>query len=185
MPTKPPKIKRRDKRLGELHPDMRNWFMGDRGMPGMATMMTDDAIKALWLAHADELTFEYAEYWPGLRPELWWKYSAPGHRRKTGGSGDDAHVAMAYAPTYSDGVCLQVNVNPADPPRFQSEAAYLREHDLLFPGELELIEPRDFADDVLEPRQYMQLRSMDDLNAEHAARKAAGTLGRRDPRFDK
>lgn len=139
-----------------LTPEMRAWFMDDRDVPASACFMTDEQIRELWLAHAAELTLEYAAGWPGTRPTLWWRYSAPGHRAKTGGSGDNAHEVMAYAPTYLIGACVQVNVDPLNPPRFQSEAAYLREHNLLLPGELERLTADDFTDEVPEPHQYIR-----------------------------
>jgi hypothetical protein len=156
MASPPNKIKRRDRPLGILSPAMRDWFMGDRDMPGEATIMTDAAIRSLWLQHAEALTAEYAADWPGTRPQIWWSYSAPAPRRKTGGSGQDAHKAMAYAPTYFYGACFQVNVDPKRPPTFQSESAYLRERDLLLPDELEQLVPEDFTDEIIRPNEFLK-----------------------------
>ena len=71
---------------------------------------------------------------PGTRPAGWWDYEAPEPRRRLGGTGTPIpgrglHRGKpgAYFDDYSN----------EDPPRFESEEAYLARHGLLTPEETE------------------------------------------------
>lgn len=45
---------------------------------------------------------------------------------------------------YNDGDFTGVPIDPSDPPRYESEAAYLKRHGLLLPGEERRLRPKDF-----------------------------------------
>ena len=99
---------------------------------------------------------------PGHRPWAWWEFDAPRWedglpehvrdfprvwaipRRRIGGTGTPAWECpemRAMAPLLNFGVPLLFgsDYDPADPPRYESEADYLTHHDLLAPGEADVI----------------------------------------------
>jgi hypothetical protein len=96
----------------------------------------------LWATHGPEATATHAAVRPGRRPAMWWRYSAPGaphaHRSVLGGSGRTCAVAPV------SGVPFLLDVDPADPPVLEAEAAFLRRHGLLLPGEARRLRPADF-----------------------------------------
>jgi hypothetical protein len=104
----------------------------------------------------------HVKRWPGTRPARWWEYSAPEPRRRLGGTGTPLHECSAYiAPfeygipsawrTHGDYFTSGTPIDPADPPRFESEAKYLLRLGLLLPGERERLCPRDFWLERIEP----------------------------------
>lgn len=50
---------------------------------------------------------------------------------------------------YAEGHFPHQAIDPADPPRFESEASYLKRRGLLLPGELARLTEADFADEVI------------------------------------
>lgn len=105
---------------------------------------------------------------PGTRPWAWWRYSAPTHG--VSGVDDDGNLIPApwrdkppgpergnirrgfpHVPDV-EGSALSDALRYTDPlPLFESEAAYLKRHGLLLPGELELLTTADF-----EPRPFAE-----------------------------
>jgi hypothetical protein len=53
-------------------------------------------------------------------------------------------------PQFEEGDFVGVAPDPDDPPVFESEASYLKHHNLLLPGEARLLKKRDFEPEVLE-----------------------------------
>jgi hypothetical protein len=116
----------------------------------------------IWFEHADKIVGYFARRHPGTRPRLWWEFNAPGPRKRLGGVGTPAHECSAYAPNFEFGIpslwrlpgdhlTRGTPIDPADPPRFESEAKYLRRLGLLLPGERERLCPRDFWPELVEP----------------------------------
>jgi hypothetical protein len=59
----------------------------------------------VWAEHRDVIVAHYAKRYPGQRPQLWWRYSAPEKmRRRLGGVGTPLFQCSAYAPTYMYGI---------------------------------------------------------------------------------
>lgn len=85
----------------------------------------------LWREHGADLMGEFIEEHPGQRPYAWWFHDCPpsAWRLKLGGSGEASAVVEAER---IRGYC---DCDPADPPRVESVAAFLRRLGLLLPGE--------------------------------------------------
>ena len=96
----------------------------------------------------------------------WWKYAAPEPRRRLGGVGQPAFEVSASAEAYEIGLPTiwvtpadvdrrgtafeGVPIDPDDPPRFESEAHYLRRLGLLLPGEMGRLTEADFEPEKIE-----------------------------------
>ena len=136
----------------------------------------DGGLEGVWAEHRTALLRAWIEEFPGRRPEMWWRVDAPRQakgrwpgrrwdgtlpepRERLGGSGTPAWEAMAIAPAFPLGVPDLVDVDPADPSLFESQAAYLRRHGLLLPGEARRLRPRDF-----EPERIKLLRQESDAD---------------------
>jgi hypothetical protein len=116
----------------------------------------------------------------GTFPGRYYDGKLPEPRRRLGGVGTPKHEALAYVPHYSYGIPTSwinrwevklyggrvqgndgkplfkksdfkgVAPDPDDPPVFESEAAYLKRHGLLLPGEGSRLTTNDFEPEVLE-----------------------------------
>src|SRR5262245_9363841 len=128
----------------------------------------EDIRKEMWRAFEAELLAEFIADLPGRRPRAWWDYSAPKMpedelerhgwletffaadlvepRQRLGGVG----LAMfeqfpSHVPEYELGLPKHWHsIDPDDPPRFESQAAYLRRHDLFLPGEEQRLTSKHF-----------------------------------------
>lgn len=112
---------------------------------------------------------------PGTRPWAWWVLDAPELRRRVGGSGRAAHEVTNTAEAYEYGVprawldretadaiaryasdrsraeeIRGAGVDPADPPRYESQAAYLRRLGLFAPGEARRVPADAYAPERIE-----------------------------------
>jgi hypothetical protein len=57
-------------------------------------------------------------------------------RKRMGGTGTPAYLCRAVKPSFACGIPdVWVDVDENDPPTFESQAAYLKRHGLLFAGE--------------------------------------------------
>jgi hypothetical protein len=121
----------------------------------------------VWGAHREQLLRWWIRARPGTRPWAWWALEAPpadgeAHRawpqcdprQRAGGTG--VAVRDRY-PCYLDGggwglpvSWIAATLDPADPPRFESEPAYLRRHGLLLPPERRRLTAADFQPVSLE-----------------------------------
>jgi len=120
-----------------------------------------------WRAVRKDLLTDFAAQHPGRRPFFWWMMDAPEPRRqRVGGKGDlvpaydldtnlrfgifrkcsfvDARLLAAVAPV---GAGLVV-YDPADPPRYESQAAYLKRRNLFLGGEEKRIPPEGWGPEV-------------------------------------
>jgi hypothetical protein len=119
--------------------------------------------RRLWGMFGAGITDEHVEQYPGTRPARWWQFDAPEPRRRVGGTGTPCHERLADVlrltlgvptdwitrsdvETYNlTGTPLDVPaLDPADPPTYESEAAYLERLSLFAPGERKRLKPRDF-----------------------------------------
>lgn len=110
-------------------------------------------LRRFWLEVRDDLLEEWTEEHPGTRPSTWWTLDAPRwddpyvgcfyhglmpspRRLLMGCSGIPAYEVMNYVPQFRFGIATQwLRVDPANPPRFESQAAYLDRHGLMGPSE--------------------------------------------------
>lgn len=93
----------------------------------------------------DKSLAEYIERHPGFRPLHWWKSIAPAPRRRLGGLGTPLMECWpAYPKSLMYGIpecwchagdTFATPVSSAQPPLYESEAAFLDRHDLWLPGE--------------------------------------------------
>ena len=159
----------------------------DAASPELWALEFNDADFAASGKNTAQLWAEYGpavlEWWiiehAGTRPTCWWKFAAPGHRRRLGGVGTPSWEGLpAIAPRYTLGVPMcwigeweveyftgkarhvrtgeliapenvgkpfaGVAIDPANPPMFESEAAYLDRLGLLLPGEHRRLTNADF-----------------------------------------
>jgi hypothetical protein len=122
--------------------------------------------REIWETYRDDLIGTYVEQHPGRRPWGFWRFEAPAeHRLRLGGKGDciPDHVSDEVEeywrglPTYWIGEdrlmawpeLAAYAIDPGDPPRFESEAAYLKRLGLLLPGEAERLTTADFEPELI------------------------------------
>ena len=85
-------------------------------------------------------------------------------RRRLGGLGTPVFECMNYVPAFASGVPSSwvsafdvlyypdfegLAPDPNDPPKYESQAAYLQRHGLLLPGELKRLDPADFEPELV------------------------------------
>lgn len=106
------------------------------------------SLEDLWRDHRHVLLMAWVEEYAGTRPTLWWSLDAPEpHRAVLGGTGRvDCCSPICGVPFF-------VDVNLAAPPVLESEAAYLRRHGLLLPGEARRLRDEDYEPEQIEVEQ--------------------------------
>jgi len=116
--------------------------------------------RVAWRKMKDMVLEEWIQNAPGTRPQYFWLFSAPEPRRRLGGIGtplSEAYPEEAATTIY--GVprrwcgredILGQQIDPSDPPKYESQASYLKRLDLLLPGELERLTPEDFEPDHMQ-----------------------------------
>jgi hypothetical protein len=126
---------RPDMMMAWLRTGERNaWYYLDRKQPP----------EQVWAEHREQVVAEHVKEHPGSRPVLWWQYTAPQARLRLGGVGQpdgpgpDQHGLIYGVPMYWG------ELSEADPPCFESEAAFLRRLGLFLPGEASRLGPEDF-----------------------------------------
>jgi len=128
------------------------WLLGNLEL-GTARVVA----RQVWAASGAELLRSWVRARPGTRPWAWWALEAPRAvdtpwrcepRRRVGGVGVAVRDRFA---AYDDGgpfglpwAWLASTLDPADPPRFESEASFLRRHRLLLPAERRRLTAADF-----------------------------------------
>ncbi len=134
-------------------------------------LLTDKQLQAMWTTHGTWATREFSKLYPGRRPKLWWKFKAPRWqvedmperirsprlsrpepRKRLGGAGTPAHEVLNVIPALYFGLpTMWVEaLDPADPPRYESQATYLDRHGLLFAEERRRLTEADFAPEVIQ-----------------------------------
>lgn len=93
-----------------------------------------------WAAIVEDAIAEWAQYYPGSRPERWWEYSAPELRRISGGF----TVLQGASRCQSTGIPYGSPADEKHPPMVESEPAFLDRHGLWLPGERRRVPPSEF-----------------------------------------
>ena len=163
-------------KAAQLTDGERAWLLDDPGQDEWLWLNPLGRADKLWEAHGAWATREFARRYPGQRPPEWWKRESPEPRRRLGGVGCSMFGApggytrgnFAYGIPVSwpwDGLAdmfRQMDLekggdgsrwqryDPADPPRYEAEATYLKRLELLLPGELKRLGPEDFEPEVIE-----------------------------------
>lgn len=131
-------------RLSDMDPEVRDYLESGR-VPSTvnesrAYMMEHDVAEAAWRDRGSELMAAWIRRAPGSRPWAWWKWglptrtpaTPPARRNKLSGSGSPAEDWG------EDAFGLPVawrGFDAEDPPRYESEVAYLRRLELMAPSE--------------------------------------------------
>lgn len=131
--------------------------------------------KKLWRAYRDEFLPKWISKNPCTRPSPWWQHDAPKWtddpwpgcyyhgtfaipRQKLGGTGTPQYEVLSIVPSFSKGIPTLIDdIDPEDPPRYESEAAYLQRLNLLTPAEIRHLEKHP---ELLEP----EIVRLDDEN---------------------
>jgi hypothetical protein len=160
------------------------WLLqGQRSAWYYLELTTDPATQRLfWEQHRDAVVLHHTERRPGTRLKLWWRFDAPEPRRCVGGIGTPLHeCGGAWAELYEYGVPMDwktsehnlragTPLSADDPPRFESEASFLRRHGLLLRAERARLSRRSYEPCVLLHRAgYYQLMSQDRFKHERAS----------------
>lgn len=124
-------------------------------------------VDGAWNDLRDELLAGWIQEHPGSRPWAWWACDAPRWEKKfnawfdgtlpepriqIGGTGVPVFVKYpAFVPILDYGLpgCCMEGVDPADPPTFESEAAYLDRHGLLSAAERKALPPDAFEPEAI------------------------------------
>jgi hypothetical protein len=120
------------------------------GSPGAAALVEQ---------FGEEVLADYILEFPGFRPRWFWLVSRPERlRRRLGGIGEpwgDKQVSRGIPLIWNYGSHANLwadpptPIDPAYPPLFESEPAYLRRHGLLRPEELEQLDEEAFRPESL------------------------------------
>jgi hypothetical protein len=109
-----------------------------------------DRLRALWQEHRDVLLNRWLEEHPGRRPCAWWRLEAPEPRRKLSGSGVLVTERYRNLRVQLDhGVPAYFEIDATDPPRYESEAAYLSRLGELTPLERERLPETAFEAELI------------------------------------
>lgn len=105
-----------------------------------------EALRELWDRARGEVLAGWVKDHPGTRPGAWWKCEVPSEPRKQlSGAGCPAWLVLAYAPWHRFGLpMVWAGGEEGDPPIFESQASYLRRHNLLTPHELRVLTAADY-----------------------------------------
>jgi hypothetical protein len=121
-----------------------------------------EALREVWDRARGEVITGWIRDHPGTRPGNWWRFEAPRQplgthagafydgklpqpRKQISGTGCDASAISAYMPSYESGLPTSwAAFEEADPPTFESQASYLRRHNLLTAGELRVLTAGDY-----------------------------------------
>ena len=127
-----------------------------------------EAVRSAWEDWRDGLLRDFTRDNPGRRPAAWWSYDAPAPRLRVGGSGDVIPALDHPAnlrngiPRRKDDFCCDrllrvvghldrklVAFDENDPPRYESQASFLRRHGLLTAAERRTLPPGSFEPEVV------------------------------------
>lgn len=110
---------------------------------------------SVWEDVRERVTDDWIRKHPGTRPWAFWEYDAPRRdtgtgaffeplpepRRRIGGQGQTTWEKYpAVVPEYERGIPSSwAEIDPDDPPRYESESAFLLRNDLLTPAEIKYL----------------------------------------------
>lgn len=110
-------------------------------------------VNKLWDANRDYILAEWVARRPGTRPNRWWlkDVDLPRRRQQFNGPAWDERDYWCGAPRFEWD--YRPGLLPTMSALFESQAAYLLRFNLLFPGEMERLTPKDLAPVLVVPSQ--------------------------------
>jgi len=116
-------------RAPDIDPALLAWFKDAiPRRPALVFFMLEGELQKAWDASRDDVLAGWTQTNPGTRPVHWWIFDAPELRQRI--SGKPYHETLAYAPAFNLGIPER-----SDPADYESQAAFLKRHKLLLPGE--------------------------------------------------
>lgn len=118
------------------------------------------SLESMWTAHSDEILQDWIATRPGTRPSCWWRWSAPRWtalpmlcepREVVAGRGEpsfDLQRCYQHDPRALLAIGIPTRwpfYDETDPPRCESQAAYLDRHNLLSAKEAARLTAADFV----------------------------------------
>lgn len=148
-------------KLADLIPRLRDWLFDRRAIGPLLDCERSDE---LWEDHKAAVLAYWLQHHPCTRPRLWWEFDAPKElieredsgplciplRRRLGGAGKiDCSKVFTYHHSFIIGLPKYfTGIDPDNMPVYESQAAYLKRHNLLDEDEAayladhpELLEP--------------------------------------------
>lgn len=127
----------------------------------------NETARALWIKYRDEVMHYWISRHPGTRPSLWWSFDAPRmargtfpgcfydgtlpeRRQQIGGAGMAAFEKLALVPALELGLPTSwIGFSEDNPPRFESQAAFLRRLGLLTDAERRKLKSSAFKPQII------------------------------------
>ena len=107
---------------------------------------SEQRLQATWGDYRDQIMAEWIKKNPGCRPWAWWALEAPkeavagwtherfnsAQRQRLGGIGTPMHEVTCSWGGFDKGIPVSwAEIDPEDPPTYESESAFLQRHGLL------------------------------------------------------
>ena len=141
----PSKRQRRTRQRREVPDLIRQYFREEI----KHTFFHDNAeISAAWAQIGAEIVENWILTRPGTRPKIWWRLSAPEPGRTSDGGPREEFLD------------IQIAAPPA-----AEQMAFLRDHDLLLPGETKRLAEADFEPETVEAEAEAELEESDPPDA--------------------
>ncbi len=124
----------------------------------------EDTARELWLELSGKVLPNFIKANPGRRPWGWWVSDAPAPRARVGGIGTPLRytgmhcgIPTGWSTTNNRKSCMfsGAAVDPANPPVFESQAAYLRRLNLLSQAEARRLRERDFQPEPIDVAELL------------------------------
>lgn len=133
----PRRVRRRRKSDHRQSPWVMERLLSGHSMAFLPGTEDEEELPGLWESQRDEILAAWIRENPGTRPAAWWSFDAPGPRRQIGGGPTAFETGC---PEWSRRLRFgipSVWTGPQfdDPPRFETQGAYLTRHKLLAAGE--------------------------------------------------
>lgn len=132
--------------------------------PGSGFKCFDIDVSQAWAEHGEAVLRAWVRRYPGSRPWAWWGIEAPEPRQRLGGTGNGSDHLSYGVPAgwitkreafyWKDETIAPMAdaVEPSDPPRYESQAAYLVRLSLTVEGERARLGKSDFEPEVIKPK---------------------------------
>lgn len=120
----------------------------DNSLEAYLLLNPDDLrpLQELWGEWGDAVMARWIAACPGSRPSAWWRWSARGPRLRLGGVGcpaaSEARLDLGVPADWLD-------IDPSDPPRFESQSTFLKRLGLLTPDEARRLTPAAFEPEIV------------------------------------